>query len=98
MKLGRWLGIAKIVGQNLCYYILTEQGTVIARSTVGKPEKGADPVVFQDELRRFDNAVREVMRPTDLDDFTKASIRRLQRKEALHYKNLLVHVPKPNSD
>ena len=52
---------------------LTERGTVIARSTVGKPEKGEDPVVFHDELWRFDNAMREVMKPTDLDDFTQAT-------------------------
>ena len=83
VKLGRWLGIAESVGQAMCYYILTERGTVIARSTVGRPEKGPDPLVFHDELRRFDNAVREVLKPTDLDDFTEAPVRELRRKEAL---------------
>ncbi|MGH3056569.1 MAG: hypothetical protein ACRDL7_16465, partial [Gaiellaceae bacterium] len=32
--MGRWLGPAKNVGQALTYWILTEKGTIIARSTV----------------------------------------------------------------
>ncbi|KAI2489369.1 hypothetical protein MHU86_25224 [Fragilaria crotonensis] len=33
-KIGRWLGIAHRVGSNMTYWILTESGTAIARSTV----------------------------------------------------------------
>ena len=33
-KIGRWLGIAHRVGSNMTYWVLTESGTVIARSTV----------------------------------------------------------------
>jgi hypothetical protein len=33
-KLGRWLGIAHRVGSNMTYWVLTESGKVIARSTV----------------------------------------------------------------
>jgi hypothetical protein len=32
--LGHWLGVAHRVGQALCYYILLENGQVIARTTV----------------------------------------------------------------
>ena len=53
------------------------------RSTVGHPDKGPDPLVFHDELRRFNNAVREVLKPSDLDDFMQALIRELRRQEAL---------------
>ena len=33
-RLGRWLGIAPRVGSDMTYWILTETGNVIARSTV----------------------------------------------------------------
>ena len=33
-RIGRWLGISHRVGSDLTYWILTESGTVIARSTV----------------------------------------------------------------
>ena len=33
-KLGRWLGIARNIGQALCFHILAPTGAVIARSTV----------------------------------------------------------------
>jgi hypothetical protein len=35
-KLGRWLGIATNVGQALCYYILTANGTVITQQSTVK--------------------------------------------------------------
>ncbi len=34
LVLGRWLGVAHRVGQALCYYVLLENGQVIARTTV----------------------------------------------------------------
>ncbi len=33
-RIGRWLGIAHRVGSNMTYWILTETGNVVARSTV----------------------------------------------------------------
>lgn len=42
-NIGRWLGPAHNVGQGLAYYILTESGEVIVRSTVS--------VIFDDEKR-----------------------------------------------
>ena len=33
-KIGRWLGVAHRVGSALCYWILKENGSVLARSTV----------------------------------------------------------------
>ena len=44
-KLGQWLGIATSVGQALCYYILTANGTVITRSTVKALEDPESPHV-----------------------------------------------------
>ena len=56
-KLGRWLGVARNVGQALCYYILVNNGEVITRSTVksvsdqdGK-EVSKDVAAFDAELR-----------------------------------------------
>jgi hypothetical protein len=34
LALGRWLGVAHRVGSNLCYWILTSAGKVVARTTV----------------------------------------------------------------
>ncbi len=36
--LGRWLGVAKNVGQALCFHILVQNGEVISRSTVKSVE------------------------------------------------------------
>ena len=33
-KLGRWLGISHRTGRLMCYYILTQNGTVMSRTTV----------------------------------------------------------------
>ena len=33
-SIGRWLGVSHHVGNALCYWILTNKGTVIARTTV----------------------------------------------------------------
>ena len=33
-KIGRWLGVSHRVGSALCYWVLTESGKVIARTTV----------------------------------------------------------------
>ena len=53
--LGRWLGPAHSVGQALCYWILTSQGIVIARSTVTTID---DTVTrsdqFEKDIKMFD--------------------------------------------
>ena len=33
-KLGRWLGVSHRIGSSLCYWILNDIGTVLARTTV----------------------------------------------------------------
>ena len=33
-KLGRWLGIAHRIGSDMCYWILTKDGSIIAETTV----------------------------------------------------------------
>jgi hypothetical protein len=59
-NIARWLGIAHRVGQALCYWVLTNTGQVIARTTVQKlsnEEKLSS--VIQDELRTFDKHVTD---------------------------------------
>jgi hypothetical protein len=53
-KLGRWLGIATSVGQAMCYYILTVNGTVITRSTVKSLDKPEAPQVRR-EIKAYDS-------------------------------------------
>jgi hypothetical protein len=33
-QLGRWLGVSHRVGSNLCYWILTDSGNVVSKSSV----------------------------------------------------------------
>ena len=54
-KIGRWLGIAHCVGTDMTYWVLTESGTVIARSTVQhltKVDTASD--AMQLRLQNFD--------------------------------------------
>jgi hypothetical protein len=56
--LGRWLGVAHRVGQALCYWILTNTGQVIARTTVqalSLAELETQAII--DELKAFDNRI-----------------------------------------
>jgi hypothetical protein len=60
-KLGRWLGVAKNVGQALCFHILVRNGEVISRSTV-KGVESPMPEDIQRELLEFDTEVRGVLK------------------------------------
>ena len=58
--LGRWLGVAHRVGQAMCYWVLMDNGTVVARSTVQPvtdDELRTD--VFKAEADRFDRSIAE---------------------------------------
>jgi hypothetical protein len=55
-RLGRWLGISHRVGSDMCYWILTESGKVVARTSVQH--------VTRDEL--LDDALKVVVTAFDL--------------------------------
>ena len=71
--LGRWLGIAEYVGQAMCYYILTDRGTIITRSTVAKLEE-PDSMATRQEIERFDQTVCAILQPTEFADFVDLSL------------------------
>ena len=56
-KLGRWLGVARNVGQALCFYILVHNGEVITRSTV-KAVTEQDGSNMSHDIATFDTEVR----------------------------------------
>jgi len=57
-KLGRWLGIAHNIGQAMCYFVLAESGTPLARSTV-RPLTPAELHDEADAIKAFDRSVAE---------------------------------------
>ena len=60
---GRWLGVSSRTGRLMCYFILTQKGTVISRSTV----------------QRVPNLERETLRVKDIfDKFDAATATKLQ--------------------
>ena len=65
-----------------CYYILTDRGTVITRTTVGKLEE-PDSMASRQEIKRFDQAVCTVLQPTKFADFVDPDARMMQQQEAL---------------
>ena len=52
----------------MCYYILTERGTVITQCAVRKLEE-PDSMAMRQEIERFDQAVCAVLQPTEFADF-----------------------------
>jgi hypothetical protein len=79
-KLGQWLGIATSVGQSLCYYILTANGTVITRSTVKALE---DPELPHMRREHMTGRSWTEIRPTELADAKDPGVGELRKKEAL---------------
>jgi hypothetical protein len=59
--IGRWVGVAHGVGQAICYWILTDTGNVIARTTVRKPslDELKDPTILS-QIDVFDDNIRAV--------------------------------------
>ena len=45
-SIGRWLGVSHNVSSQLCYYVLTDKGRVIARHSVQH--------ITEDELKSYD--------------------------------------------
>jgi transposase len=68
-NIARWLGVAHRVGQALCYWILTNNGQVIARTTIQKlsNEEQMSPVT-QDEIRSFDLQIANHLSPNSQGD------------------------------
>ena len=58
--IGRWLGPSHRVGQDMCYYILTANCTVISRSSV-EPIPAADfeDPVRKEEIAKLDSAIKD---------------------------------------
>jgi hypothetical protein len=57
-NIARWLGVAHRVGQALCFWVLTNTGQVVARTTIQKlsNEELLSPVV-QEEIKAFDKDI-----------------------------------------
>ena len=67
---GRWLGVSHRTGRLMCYYVLTQRGTVVSRSTVQRVtniEKGTTEV--EDTFRKFDHAIQEKMKSCQENNF-----------------------------
>jgi len=64
LTLGRWLGVAHQVGQALCYFVLTETGQVIARTTVQPiPKEILETNQIKQQLIDFDRKIVERLGP-----------------------------------
>jgi hypothetical protein len=64
--IGRWLGVSHRVGSLMSYWIMTQKGTVISRSTVQRVttlEKQTDE--FKKALDEFDDEVRRLFKEDD---------------------------------
>jgi hypothetical protein len=58
LVLGRWLAVAHWVGQALCYYILTSNGQVIARTTVQPiPQEILKTKATKQQIAEFDQKI-----------------------------------------
>jgi hypothetical protein len=54
-KLGRWLGVAHRVGSDMCYWIINENGNVLARTTVQHvPELDTKTDQMKEKIQKFD--------------------------------------------
>jgi len=59
-KIARWLGVAHRVGQALCYWILSNTGQVLARTSIQKltDDELKSPLVL-DETSQFDSMIKQ---------------------------------------
>jgi hypothetical protein len=63
-KLGRWLGVAHRVGSDMCYWVINENGNVLARTTVQHvPDIDLRTDMIRNKAEAFQNAL-----VTRLDD------------------------------
>ncbi|MHA7927589.1 MAG: Ty1/Copia family ribonuclease HI, partial [Marinobacter sp.] len=76
-RLGRWLGVAHRVGSDLCYWILTDSGRVIASTTVQHVTRGdLDSTEIAERVRTFDKRIDDRLDATgfqaqDMDGVTQ---------------------------
>jgi hypothetical protein len=61
-KIGRWLGVSHRVGSALCYWILTEKGQILSRTTVQHVtrEEVQNPEI-QQAIREYHNTLYQVI-------------------------------------
>ena len=65
-KLGRWLGIAHRIGSELCYWILTKEGHVIAETTVQHViREDMQDEAIKSQVQAFNTAVNERLDDTN---------------------------------
>lgn len=58
--LARWLGVAHRVGSEMCYWVLLQNGRVVARTTVQHVTKDdADKPAIRDRMTSFDASIKE---------------------------------------
>ena len=97
-RLGRWLGVAHRVGSALCYWVLTESGKVIARTTVQHVTNAElrEPT-FNKQVQEFDNRVSTRLNSDGHVDLTSSdpSIRNLDVDDDWSDKNGF-HMPTGN--
>ena len=63
-KLGCWLGVARNVGQALCFHILAPTGAVIARSTVKAVDQ--DTAEVRKTIEDFDAGIHDILCENDI--------------------------------
>ena len=73
-KIGRWLGVARNVGQALCFYILNENANVIARSTV-KALDDNELLRHSRAITEFDSEVRGILGENEVEQITSETER-----------------------
>jgi hypothetical protein len=59
-KIGRWLGVSQNVGRMMTFYVLTQTGQVVSRSSVERVkqiEKGTDEM--KRKLEEFDTEIKK---------------------------------------
>lgn len=70
-KLCRWIGVAHEVGQSMCYWVLTEKGEAIARSSVVPvPDDDLQTTALQERMTNFTKSVHD-----KIGNHTKAIIK-----------------------
>ena len=61
-KLARWLGVAHLVGQSMCYWILTGKGTYLSRSTVIPiPQEDMESDSLKERMKTYTASVHDVI-------------------------------------
>ena len=60
---GRWLGVSSRTGRLMCYFILTQKGTVVSRSTVQRVTNLEQHTArVKDTFNKFDTAIATILK------------------------------------